>query len=123
MRVDLRPIRSTTSRAFAEVDRLANPEGLVEDDRERGEEVREDALRCEADGNAANAEAGNQASDVDAEIVEHHDKRDEEEGSRDQHTDKIAGIGERLAAPFAFGTLIDISQDDGARPDCDLEDH
>ena len=47
---------------------------------ERREQIVEDALRGEADGDAADAEAGDQAGDVDAEIVEHDDDRDREDG-------------------------------------------
>ena len=50
----------------AVIDRVAAPERPVEDDRERREQVREDALRGEADGDAADAEAGDQGGDVDA---------------------------------------------------------
>ena len=61
---------------LVEADRVAAAERLVEDDRERREQVREDALGGEADGDAADAEAGDQAGDVDAEIVEDEDDRD-----------------------------------------------
>src|SRR3546814_3215388 len=65
-------------------DRLADAERPVEDDRERSEEVGEDALRGEADRDAADAEAGDQAGDVDSHIVEDDDARDREKGDADQ---------------------------------------
>ena len=49
----------------AVADRVAAAERLVEQDRQRGEEVGEDALRGQADGDAADAEAGDQGGDVD----------------------------------------------------------
>ena len=74
-RVVLRPIRSTVPVRLVELDRVAAPERLVEQDRERREQVRENALRGEADRDAADAEAGDQRGDVDAEIVEDEDDR------------------------------------------------
>ena len=51
-------------------DLIAAAERLVEHDRQRREQIGENALGGEADGDAADAEAGDQAGDVDAEIVE-----------------------------------------------------
>ena len=64
------------ARGRVPADRIAAPERLVEQDRERREQIRENALRGEADGDAADAEPGDQAGDVDPEIVEHDDERD-----------------------------------------------
>ena len=71
MRVDFRPIASTVPARLVVGDRVAAAERAVEDDRQRGEQVGEDALRGEADRDAADAETGDQPGDVDPEIVEH----------------------------------------------------
>ena len=81
-RVVLRPIRSTVPVLLVVADRVALLERLVEQDRERREQVREDALRGKADGDAADAEAGDQRGDVHAEIVEDQDDRDREQARR-----------------------------------------
>ena len=60
----------------AVADRVAAAERPVEHDRQRREQVGENALRGEADGDAADAEPGDQRGDVDAEIVEDDDDRD-----------------------------------------------
>src|SRR3546814_11941026 len=63
-RAQLRALQSDAldrRRAGIIFDRLADAERPVEDDRERSEEVGEDALRGEADRDAADAEAGDQA--------------------------------------------------------------
>ena len=78
-------------------DRVALLERLVEQDRERREQVGEDALRGEADGDAADAEAGDERGDVHAEIVEDQDAGDREQGDADQHADDRHRVAERAA--------------------------
>ena len=51
-----RPIASTVPLELVIGDRVAAAERAVEDDRERGEQIREDALRRETDRDAADAE-------------------------------------------------------------------
>ena len=50
----------------AEHDEIADLEGAVEHDGERGEEIAEHALGGEGHGNAADAETGNERGDVEA---------------------------------------------------------
>ena len=66
-RVVLRPMCSTTPVTSLDADRVADVERLVEHDRQRGEEVAEDVLDRERDRDAADAEAGDERRDVDAE--------------------------------------------------------
>src|SRR3546814_1067627 len=68
-------------------DRLSDAERPVEDDRERGEKVGKDALRGETDRDAADAEPGDEAGDIDPHIVEDDDRRDREQRDADQQTD------------------------------------
>jgi hypothetical protein len=44
----------------------------------RGEQVAENPLRRQTDGDAADAQTRDKAGDVHAQIVEHHDQRDGE---------------------------------------------
>src|SRR5690606_17899692 len=74
-------------------DGVADAERLVEDDRERGEQVGEDALRGKPDGDAADAEPGDQRGDVDAEVVQHDDAGDREDPDRDQQPDDAERAG------------------------------
>ena len=122
-RVVLRPIRSTVPvvPGAAVADRVAAAERPVEHDRQRGEQVGENALRGEADGDAADAEAGDQRGDVDAEIVEDDDDRDGEHRDADQHADDRHGIAERRAARILADAAADHADDDLARPDRGLE--
>ncbi len=122
MRVDLRPICSTAPSLRAELDVVADAEGPVEDDRERREQVGEDALRGEADGDAADAEAGDEAGDVDAEIAEHHHQRDREQHDRDEQADDAERAGERRCRHRRPCVRCSTSaEDDLAHPDRRLE--
>ena len=95
----MRPIRSTVPGDVGAVaDRVAAAERPVEHDRQGGEQVGENALRGKADGDAADAEAGDQRGDVDPEIVEDDDQRDGEHGDADQHPDERHRIAERRCA-------------------------
>ncbi len=49
---------------------VANSEGLVEGDRQRGQQIAEHRLHGECDGDTADAEAGEQRLDLHAEVVE-----------------------------------------------------
>ena len=60
-RVVLRPIRSIVPVVWSYSDGVAALERLVEQDRERREQVGENALRRKADGDAADAEAATSA--------------------------------------------------------------
>ena len=95
------------ARSRVPADRIAAAERPVEQDGERGEEIGENALRGEADGDAANAEARDQPGDVDPEIVEHDDERDREDGDGDEQpddADRAAEAADRLnsAGPMSI---------------------
>ena len=60
MRVVLSPMCSTVPVIVIDADRVADVERLVEDDRQRGEEVAEDVLHGERDRDAADAERRDQ---------------------------------------------------------------
>lgn len=106
----------------AVADLVAAAERSVEDDCKRGEEVAENALRGEADGNATDAQAGDQSGDVDAEIVEHDDQRDSEQRDGDEQADEAHRAEQRLARiMFAAGAMLDRAEDQLARPDRRLE--
>jgi hypothetical protein len=53
-------------------DGIARHEGLVEGDGKAGEEIAEHVLHRQRDGDAADAETGEQGRDVDAEVVQRH---------------------------------------------------
>ena len=55
------------ARDLIDADRVADVERLVEHDRQRGEQIAEDVLHRERDGDAADAEAGDQRRDLDRE--------------------------------------------------------
>ena len=116
-RVVLRPIRSTVPVRLVVADRVAALERLVEQDRERREQVGENALRGEADGDAADAEAGDQRGDVHAEIVEDEDDGDREQGDADQHADDRHRVAERARAVLLADPAADHAEDQLARPD------
>ncbi len=52
---------------------IADHKGLVEGDRQRGEQVAQDILQGERHRHAAYAQAGKQGGDIDADIAEHHE--------------------------------------------------
>ena len=121
MRVDLRPISSTWPLISLELDRIAAPERPVEDDRQRREQILEDALRGEADGDAADAEAGDQAGDVDAQIVEHDDQRDREDRDADQQPDDPHRAADAAGFLIAAGAMLDDAERQLARPERRLQ--
>ena len=102
-------------------DRVAAAERLVEQNRERGEQVGENALRGQADGDAADPEPGNQRGDVDPEIVEDDDQRNPKQRDRHQHADDAIGIAERGPAGLLADIAVDDPKDQLARPHCRLE--
>ena len=106
---------------LAEADAVAPAEGLVEDDRKGGEQVGEDALGCKADGDAADAEARDQAGDVDAQIGEDEYDRDRKQGDRDQHPyDPDRGAQPAMLVVHA-GAVLDEAEDQLPAPDRRLE--
>ena len=52
-------------------DEVANHKRFVDGDRQRGKQVAQDVLHRQCDGDAANAQAGNQGRDVEPQVVEH----------------------------------------------------
>src|SRR3546814_19714856 len=91
--------------SLVESDRIAAAEGPIEDDRKGGEQIGEDALRGQADGDAANAKPRDEAGDVDAEIVEDEDDRDREQRDRHEQTDNAESrTGEGRVGEGGVGT-------------------
>src|SRR3546814_9617350 len=76
-------------------DRLADAERPVEDDRERGEEIRKNALRGKADRDTAATETRHQPGDLDPHIVENDDARDREQRDADQQADAAPRVAAR----------------------------
>src|SRR3546814_4359288 len=83
--------------SLVESDRIAAAEGPIEDDRKGGEQIGEDALRGQADGDATHAKTRDEAGDVDAEIVEDEAESDREQRDRHEQTDN-ADRGTQRAA-------------------------
>ena len=121
IRVDLRPIFSTVPEVWSQ--RIESPRrnGLSKMIDKRREQVVENALGGEADGDAADAEAGDQAGDVDAEIVEHDDDGDDEDGDGDEQADDADRAAEAAARLEPAGAVLDHAEDQLARPRGDLQ--
>ena len=113
---------------------VADRERAVEHDRERGEQVAEDALRRKRDRDPADAQRGDQRRDLHPEIVEPEDQQQRPEGQRADVAPRLghAGRGEvgvvlalpagrerdRGAAPEA---ALRQQRDEGDRADHSLE--
>ena len=110
------------SAEIVERDRVTALERLVENDRQRREQVGKYSLRGQPDGDAAHTQPGNQPGDVDADIVEHHDRGYREQDDRDHQVDERHRVGERFRAvlPAITGAAFDQPQDQLADPDRDL---
>ena len=80
-RVVLMPMCSTVPVNVSIVKRIADDEGLVQRDRQRGEQIAEHVLQSQRHRDAADAQAGEQRGDVDAEVLE----RDQDQQGPDQH--------------------------------------
>ncbi len=98
---------------------VADPEGLVERDGQRGEQIHQHALQGERDGDAADSQAGEQGGDVDAEIVEgdqYHQRPDQH--SRDE-IDDVQRTREHLvrAALLLLGFQIEADRPSGPQAD------
>src|SRR6185436_17613526 len=74
-----------------DLNRVAHDEGLVEDDRERGEEISEDVLDGERDGDAADAKSGDEGRDVDAEVLQRGDDQQSPEDEAPRVADRLNG--------------------------------
>ncbi len=117
---DADPLDRAGDRAI--VDRVAAAERPVEQDRERREQVGEDALCRKADRDAADTEARDQPGDIDPEIVEHDHQRDREQREGDEQADDPHRAAQRLARIiFRTGTMLDRPEDNLARPDRGLK--
>ena len=75
--------------------RIADGEGLVERDRHRGEQIAQHRLHGERDRDAADAEAGEQRLDLDAEVVEREQERHRPDGEPGDEHDDVDGARER----------------------------
>jgi hypothetical protein len=85
-RVVFRPTFSTVPEVSRGRDEVADLEGLVDRDRERGEHVAEHVLHRQRDGDAADPEAGDKGGDVDAEVGQQ-GQREDHPDARLQHPD------------------------------------
>src|SRR5690606_35105297 len=71
----------------ADDDEVAQDERLVEDDREGGEEIAEDVLESERDGDPPDAEAGDQCGHVDPEVLEDDEQHDRPDGDASEEAE------------------------------------
>ena len=71
MRVERRPMCSTVPSIVPILQEVADPDGLIEDERRTGDDVLERLLRGQRDGDAADAEAGEDRRRIDAEVPQH----------------------------------------------------
>ena len=90
MRVDRRPMWSTVPEMSAHLQKVSGGDRLIEDERRTGNDVLERFLRCERDGNATDAEAGQRRCRVDAEMAQRRQDPDEDDeeidaSARDVH--------------------------------------
>ncbi len=81
--------------AAAEVDHVADPDGVAEQDEEPVDDVLDELLRAEADGEADDAGAGQERGRLDAELAEHARGRDQDQQDDD------AALGDRRRGPGA----------------------
>jgi len=84
---------------IAKHDEVANLERTVEDDGERGEEIAQHALGGECNGDAPDAQAGDQSGYVEAEVLEDEQKRKRPDRNTYDELDqrqRIAGRGSAL---------------------------
>src|SRR5580693_2248797 len=102
---------------------VADDEGLVQSDRQRGEQIAEDVLQGERHCHAADAEAGEQGGDVDAEIAERDQDQDR---PYDQARDEIDDVERAREDPVgaAFPLLeLQIETQGAAGPQSDLSEN
>jgi hypothetical protein len=108
----------------ADGDRVAGDEGLVEGDRDGGEDVAEHALDGEGDGDAADAEAGDEGGDVDAEGGEDGEQDHRPDGDHAGEAQEGLGDGDDLgvaAAGVVGEAAVDEVADQGGGPDAGLQ--
>jgi hypothetical protein len=116
---------------IAHDDEVADLEGLVEHDRERGKQVAEDVLGGQGHRDAADTEAGDQRGDIEAEVIQHHQEghgpyhqpHHEEQDGAGGLARPVAGRGEQLGAPAAQAGVAPDRQLQQERPDGDARDH
>ena len=82
-------------------DSVALGKGLVEDDRDGREQIGKDALRGQTDGDAADAQACDEAGDVHAQIAQDHDQCDGEDDEGDEDVDQLHRVIQRLVRILA----------------------
>ncbi len=111
------PMCSTVPFLLADGQEVADLERLVQRDGQRGEQVAQHVLHRQRDGDAADAEAGDQRRDVDAEVGQQHQEGDDpDQRHADEAQDVEAGgpLGRRLVAPAAL--LDEVIHRRGAPP-------
>ena len=100
---------------------VAEHEGLVEDDGQRGEEVAEDVLHRQRDGDAADAEAGDERRDVDAVVLqrEQNEQAPQHEAHAEAEGRHRGAVG---LARVVAGPLLQPERDDDIGPREALQD-
>ncbi len=84
---------------LAEVDDVTDAVLVLEDHEDAGEEVLDEVLGAEAEGDADDAGAGDDRCDVDAQLGQHHDDDDrQDQAGRDALEQRSHGLGALLAA-------------------------
>ena len=86
----------------AALDVLADPEGVVEHVEDAREDVLDQGLRAEADGDAEDAGAGDQRHDLHAETRQDGQHRDH----RDEHGERVAEDRQQRAQPPVAGEFV-----------------
>jgi hypothetical protein len=120
---------------LADVDRVADAELVLNQDEDARQEVLDQALRAEADRHPDDARAGEQRTEVDAELIEHHeagDHPDDEARDAAQHGcerldphgrpgRQIAGVEKRRRSAAARGAepLTEPARTEFAQPPAD----
>src|SRR5262249_19843912 len=115
--------------ALADIDDVADRERILDQDEEPGDDVLDERLAAEADGEADDAGAGKQRRDGDPELGEddhrhQHDQDDEDAGAEERQQGPRAGAaGNRHAARIDAGKVAldrraeDLPDDEGGEHD------
>ena len=100
MRVDRSPISSTVPSLLAEPAEVADTDGLIEDQRDPAEQVLDGLLRGQSHREPADPEAGQDAGDVDADVLQDRDEsQDGDDDLRGLHAERHDGARGRATPP------------------------
>ena len=96
-------------------DKIAHLKGFVQNNTETGKQITQDVLQCEANGNAANTQPGDQGLDVKTQIVKH-DQRQKRphHHPRDEAQNGQRAGGGRIFLKRILAHVDDPSGDEGA---------